>query len=154
MSDTHDPYRAADATGGAPGSDTQPPGHPVGRTPDSVYGAQGTASGTAGLSDKTKVVAGLLQLFLGIFGAGRWYLGWTRIALAQLGLYVLGIALFIGGVTLVTTSAGAQTGQVGGGGVLVPLGWLLCLGAALWALIDAIRMFIGKVPDAQGRPLR
>ncbi|WP_239405454.1 protein kinase [Frankia sp. Cj3] len=35
-------------------------------------------------SDKQKLVAGLLQIFLGVFGAGRWYLGDTAIALAQL----------------------------------------------------------------------
>ena len=35
-------------------------------------------------SDKQKIVAGLLQLFLGGFGAGRFYLGDTGIALAQL----------------------------------------------------------------------
>jgi hypothetical protein len=35
-------------------------------------------------SDKQKIVAGLLQLFLGGVGAGRWYLGSTGIALGQL----------------------------------------------------------------------
>jgi hypothetical protein len=35
-------------------------------------------------SDKSKLVAGLLELFLGGVGAGRWYLGNTGIALGQL----------------------------------------------------------------------
>jgi TM2 domain-containing membrane protein YozV len=35
-------------------------------------------------SDKTKVVAGLLQIFLGCFGAGRFYTGHIGIAIAQL----------------------------------------------------------------------
>ncbi|MGD0810209.1 MAG: TM2 domain-containing protein [Acidimicrobiales bacterium] len=35
-------------------------------------------------SDKQKIVAGLLEIFLGGFGAGRWYLGDNGIALAQL----------------------------------------------------------------------
>ncbi|MFJ1755230.1 TM2 domain-containing protein [Kitasatospora sp. NPDC088134] len=35
-------------------------------------------------SDKSKVVAGLLQIFLGGFGAGRFYTGHTGMALAQL----------------------------------------------------------------------
>jgi TM2 domain-containing membrane protein YozV len=35
-------------------------------------------------SDKQKLTAGLLELFLGHFGAGRWYLGDNGIALAQL----------------------------------------------------------------------
>ncbi|MBJ8344552.1 TM2 domain-containing protein [Antrihabitans sp. YC2-6] len=67
------------------------------------------------LSDKQKLVAGLLQLFLGGFGAGRWYLGYNGVAIAQL---------------------------------------LTCGGLGVWALIDCILIFIGKVPDPQGRPLR
>ncbi|WP_329122209.1 TM2 domain-containing protein [Streptomyces sp. NBC_01465] len=35
-------------------------------------------------SDKSKIVAGLLQFFLGCFGAGRFYTGHTGIAIAQL----------------------------------------------------------------------
>jgi hypothetical protein len=35
-------------------------------------------------SDKQKLTAGLLELFLGQFGAGRWYLGDNGIALGQL----------------------------------------------------------------------
>lgn len=33
---------------------------------------------------KSKLVAGLLQLFLGSFGVGRFYLGYTSIGVAQL----------------------------------------------------------------------
>lgn len=36
------------------------------------------------LSDKTKLVAGLLQIFLGGFGAGRWYTGHTGLAIGQI----------------------------------------------------------------------
>jgi len=36
------------------------------------------------LSDKSKVVAGVLQLFLGGFGAGRFYTGHIGMAVAQL----------------------------------------------------------------------
>jgi TM2 domain len=35
-------------------------------------------------SDKSKLTAGLLELFLGGVGAGRWYLGNTGLALGQL----------------------------------------------------------------------
>ena len=35
-------------------------------------------------SDKSKIVAGVLQLVLGVFGAGRWYTGHYGIAVAQL----------------------------------------------------------------------
>jgi hypothetical protein len=66
-------------------------------------------------SDKSKLVAGLLQIFVGGVGAGRWYTGQYGIATAQL---------------------------------------LTCGGCGIWALIDGILMLVGKVDDAQGRPLR
>ncbi|QCQ91321.1 TM2 domain-containing protein [Rhodococcus sp. SGAir0479] len=50
------------------------PGAPYGRDP--LTGEP--------LSDKTKVAAGLLQVFLGAFGAGRFYTGHTGIAIGQI----------------------------------------------------------------------
>ena len=67
-------------------------------------------------SDKQKMVAGLLQIFLGSFGVGRFYLGYTALGLLQLFL-----------------------------------GWMTC---GIWPIVDGIMMLMGKVPDAQGRPLR
>jgi TM2 domain-containing protein/uncharacterized protein DUF1707 len=59
------------------------------------------------LSDKSKVVAGVLQLFLGGFGVGRFYTGHTGMAVAQLltcggcGIWALvdGIILLVNGGT-------------------------------------------------------
>jgi TM2 domain-containing membrane protein YozV len=68
------------------------------------------------LSDKSKMVAGLLQIFLGGFGVGRFYLGYTGIGVLQ-----------------------------------IFFGWLTC---GIWPLVDGIMMLTGRVPDAQGRPLR
>ena len=70
-------------------------------------------------SDKSKMVAGLLNIllpFVGIGGVGRFYTGHIGIGVAQL-----------------------------------LLGWLTC---GIWPLIDGIMMLMGKIPDAQGRPLR
>ncbi len=58
-------------------------------------------------SDKSKIVAGLLQLFLGHFGVGRFYMGDTGIGVAQLltcggcGIWALidGIIILINGGT-------------------------------------------------------
>ncbi len=56
-------------------------------------------------SDKQKLVAGLLQIFLGVFGAGRWYLGDTAIALAQLFTCGgFGVWALIDGVLMLTGS--------------------------------------------------
>ena len=82
---------------GQPGFGQMPdPAAPFGRHP--VTGEP--------LSDKQKIVAGLLEIFLGGFGAGRWYLGDTGIALAQLftcgglGIWALidGIMMLMGNV--------------------------------------------------------
>lgn len=67
-------------------------------------------------SDKSKMVAGLLNIFL--FGVGRLYTGHIGLGVAQ----------------ILTT--------------------LFCGVGYFWALIDGIMMLTGKVPDAQGRPLR
>lgn len=83
------------------------------------------------LSDKSKITAGLLQLFFGQFGVGRFYLGYSTIGGIQLGLWLLGFVL-----------------------VFVFVGLFVWIGVGIWALIDAIMIFTGSVPDAQGRKLR
>jgi TM2 domain-containing membrane protein YozV len=44
----------------------------------------GDINSATGLSDKSKVVAGVLQIVLGAFGAGRFYTGHTSKAIAQI----------------------------------------------------------------------
>ncbi len=113
-----------------------PPGGPppggYGAPPPGAYGAPappGMAQANApygidpvtGMpySDKQKMTAGLLQLFLGSFGVGRFYLGYTGLGIAQ-----------------------------------IAVTWLTCGLGAVWPLIDGVMILTGKVPDAQGRPLR
>ena len=55
---------------------------PPGISPDAPYGIE-PVSGLP-YSDKERLVAFLLQLFLGAFGAGRFYTGHTGIAIAQI----------------------------------------------------------------------
>lgn len=115
-----------------------PVGYPVAAMPGvPVYGVDALApygrdpfSGEP-LSDKSKVTAGLLQLFFGQFGVGRFYLGYATIGGIQLGLWLLGFVL-----------------------LFVFVGIFVLIGVGIWALIDAIMMFTGSVPDAQGRKLR
>jgi hypothetical protein len=79
------------------------PGMPVPvlpATPDAPYGRD-PVSGRP-YSDRSKVVAGLLQLFVPI-GAGRLYSGHTSIAVAQMLLAIVGIGMvwaFIDGIVL------------------------------------------------------
>jgi TM2 domain-containing membrane protein YozV len=90
-------------------------------------------------SDKSKVVAGLLQLLPGFFfslgGIGRLYAGNTTVGIVQLAATVVGwISFWCGFVTGVTF-------------VMFGLIWL-------WFVIDGIVIMVGRVTDGQGRPLR
>jgi TM2 domain-containing membrane protein YozV len=56
-------------------------------------------------SDKSKIVAGILQLFLGSFGVGRFYIGNVGIGLAQLFTCGgLGIWALVDGIILLTSN--------------------------------------------------
>jgi TM2 domain-containing membrane protein YozV len=98
-----------------PGYPTQPPYNDPSVTPQ----APPPGTGQLPASDRSKVLAGLLGIFLGSFGVGRFYLGYTKVAVAQ--ILVTWLTLGIGGI---------------------------------WPFIDGILILMGKVPDAQGRPLR
>lgn len=89
-----------------------PPGYPFPPPPQGVY-PHGPSSDPAApygrhpltgepLSDKSKVVAGLLQLLglLGIVGIGRIYLGYVGLGVAQLivGIVTCGIGALVWGI--------------------------------------------------------
>jgi TM2 domain-containing membrane protein YozV len=84
------------------------------------------------LSDKSAVTAGLLQLFLGVFGIGRFYIDSTQIAVAQLCLGLFGTVFTL----------------------FCLFGFPVLLGSIVWAIVDAIMMFTGSVKDNHGRKLR
>ncbi|MEV4411363.1 hypothetical protein [Catellatospora sp. NPDC049609] len=93
----------------------------------------------APLSDKSKLVAGLLQLLpgflLGLGGIGRLYAGHTALGVVQLAATVVGWACFWCGFLL-----------------FFPF---LIYGAVwMWFVIDGIVLMAGRPVDAQGRLLR
>ncbi|SNQ48503.1 conserved hypothetical protein [Frankia canadensis] len=111
--------------GGQPGYGA-PGGYPQGPPPG--YGAPGGYGGPApydasapfgrhpvtgeAYSDKQKLTAGLLQILLGGVGAGRWYLGNTGIALAQLFTCGgLGVWALIDGIMMLTGNVRDQHGR-------------------------------------------
>ncbi|MFE3188376.1 TM2 domain-containing protein [Nocardia sp. NPDC059240] len=61
-------------------------------------------------SDKTKLVAGLLGILLGSFGVGRFYLGYTRIGVAQIA--VTWLTCGIGGLWPLIDGVMMLTGKV------------------------------------------
>ncbi|MGO4614634.1 NINE protein [Nocardia sp. 2YAB30] len=89
-------YPPAPYVGGPQGYNPNDPEAPWGRDP---YGVP--------LSDKQKLIAGLLQIFLGSFGVGRFYLGYTGLGVAQLL------------VTIVTCGLGGIWGLIDGIMILV-----------------------------------
>jgi TM2 domain-containing membrane protein YozV len=103
--------------------------HPgSGARPDAPFGID-PVSGEP-YSDKSKLVAGLLQIFFGGLAVGRFYIGDTSTALLQLGAVWL----------------------VGVGGSFFTCG--ASLAVMLWPTIDGIMLLTGHHRDAQGRPLR
>ena len=85
------------------------------------------------LSDKSKVVAGLLQLLglVGFLGIGRLYLGYVGLGFAQL---LIGL---VGGFIIGIFTCGV--------GFIIP---------AVWGIVDAVLILTDKVRDPMGRPLR
>ena len=110
---------AAPAGWGSPQGMRGPPavGFPGGPQPGAPYGIDPVTG--LPFSDKQKIIAFVLQIFLGAFGAGRFYTGHIGIAIAQI---------------IVT--------------------WVTCGFGAIWPTIDGIMMLVGRVTDADGRPLR
>ncbi|MGB6073312.1 MAG: NINE protein [Rhodococcus sp. (in: high G+C Gram-positive bacteria)] len=107
------------------------PGGPAfGVGPDAPYGRDPVTG--VPLSDKSKIVGGLLQLFLGWLGVGRFYIGSTGIGVAQLLLFFVGFLL---------------TAVFG-------LGVILLFGLFVWHVADGVLILVGNVTDAQGRKLR
>lgn len=76
------------------------------------------------MSDKKKIVALLLAIFLGQLGIHNFYLGYTKKGVIQLCVSLL-------------------------------LSWTYVAPLAIWiwALVEGINAYQGKLPDADGRPL-
>ena len=74
---------------------------------------------------KSQIGAGLLGIFLGSLGIHNFYLGYMTKGIIQLLLTLIGWMLF-------------------GLGPLI---------SGIWAFIEAIMIFMGKIPDAEGNPL-
>ncbi|MFF3224322.1 NINE protein [Nocardia suismassiliense] len=62
---------------------------PQGYNPNDPEAPYGRDQFGVPFSDKQKLVAGLLQIFLGAFGVGRFYTGYTGIAIAQIAVFWL-----------------------------------------------------------------
>lgn len=87
--------------GGYPAGGAVPPPGAFGGDPNAPYGYDPYGRP---YSDKSKIVAGILQLFLGSLGIGRFYIGSVGIALGQLFTCGgLGIWALVDGIILLTS---------------------------------------------------
>lgn len=82
------------------------------------------------VSEKKKIVAALLAFFLGGLGIHNFYLGHKKKAIIQLVLYIVGWATAAIGIGVVFTAA-----------------------VGIWAFVEFIMILIGKIDDADGKPL-
>ena len=114
-------------------------GKPV--TPDTAVclncGVPCNAAGTnlatnANPNAKSKLVAGLLGIFLGCYGVHNFYLGYTKKAVTQLVLTIVGIVL-----------------------CCVFVGVFLVAATGIWGLVEGIMLLCGKIEvDGQGNALK
>ena len=83
--------------------------------------------------EKSKIVAGLLGIFLGCFGVHNFYLGYTQRAVIQLVLSIVSFPLMC----------------------VFGLGAFLLLGIEIWGLVEGIMILCGKIDrDAEGKLLK
>ncbi|MFF3498772.1 TM2 domain-containing protein [Streptomyces sp. NPDC003247] len=98
-------YQQGYQQAGYPPPGYQQPGYPppgYGTDPNAPYGCDPYGRP---YSDKSKIVAGILQLFLGSFGVGRFYIGHVGLGLAQLFTCGgLGFWALIDGIILLTSN--------------------------------------------------
>lgn len=71
---------------------------------------------------KSKLIAGLLGIFLGQFGIHWFYLGNNKLGLIQLILFIVGIPL-----------------------CFILIGFPILIGVRIWSFVDAIRIFTGSI---------
>jgi TM2 domain-containing membrane protein YozV len=83
------------------------------------------AAPTAAGNAKSKLAAGLLGIFLGSLGIHNFYLGYTKKAVAQLLIGLLGSCLIVGPMV-----------------------------SGIWGLVEGIQILCGKITvDGKGMPL-
>jgi TM2 domain-containing membrane protein YozV len=84
-----------------------------------------------GISPKSRLTAALLAIFLGVFGAHRFYSGQVKTAIVMLSLSIVGIATLW---------------------IIIGIPFILAVSA--WVLFDVICALAGVAKDSQGRVIR
>lgn len=91
-----------------------------------------TSTTTQNTATKSRLVAGLLALFLGPYGIHNFYLGYTKKGTKQLVLTLVGYLLCLIGIGLIFIAA-----------------------TSIWSIVDAVKIFTGNIAvDGEGNPLK
>jgi hypothetical protein len=99
------------------------------------------------ISPKSRLTTTLLCVFLGSFGAHRFYLGKTATAVGMLLLSIIGHVFWILGVL---EALGFGVGSL----ILAGFGWTFIAAVVIWAFIDFIMAIAGAMKDKKGKPIK
>jgi len=112
---------------------TLPVGHGTAIQHPSLAGNRNARFKDRQYPDKSKAAAILLLIFLGMFQAHAFYIGWKKAAIIKLSAFALSIAIFIGGISELygySTVSGAMGGVFGA----------LYIFILVWNIVDLIRI--------------
>ena len=91
------------------------------------------------VSPKSSVVAGILGIFLGSFGAHNWYLGENKKGITHLCLFGGGFIFTIFGAILTGVTVGARVPVIGLlFGLVAMVGYIAIIGNSIWGLVEGI----------------
>lgn len=106
---------------------------------------------------KSKMVAGLLGIFLGTYGVHNFYLNYTKKAIIQLSSVIVAYGIYIWGAVTMMSGDFMMISEydIMGFVVVLLIFVLLLLGIRIWSFIEAILIFCGKInKDGKGRLLK
>ena len=107
-----------------------------------------------GTSNKSKVAAGLLGIFLGCYGVHNFYLGYIKKGIVQLGCIIGAIVFAVVLIFFMEMNGPNETTAI----IFPLLLWadvLLILGVEIWAFVEGVMILCGKINrDGKGMLLR
>ena len=116
-------------------------------------------------SPKSRLVGGLLGLFLGSIGVHNFYLGHIKKGVAKVILTIISIVFIIAAASLLVSSGyvDEDTGEFfitnysnfTNASLLFVLGILISSGLGIWALVESILIFVStNIKDGDDKPLK